>query len=176
VAKTEKKSRTQMKREMAALQKLGERLVGLTPDQLKKIDLEPELEEAVDLARTLTKHGAIKRQMQYIGALMRQVDANPIQSALERIDRGDSDDTLTHKQTEKWRDRLLSGDEALVERIVKRFPSIDKQRFDQLVESARNEKESGRPPKSARLLFRYLKPFAHYWAHDIQGDPKDQNH
>jgi ribosome-associated protein len=173
VAKTEKKSRTQIKKEMLALRKLGQRLVGLTPDQLEKMDLEPELKEAVELAGKLTKHGAKKRQLQYIGALMRQLDPAPIQSALDRFERGYHDDTFTHKQTEKWRDRLIEGDEALVETLLNRFSGLNKQQIDRLIENARDEKESGHPPKSARQLFRLLKPFAHHWAHDIKGDPKD---
>ena len=175
MANIEKKSRTQIKREMTALQKLGERLVALAPEGLERIPLEPELKEAIDLARTLTKRGAKRRQMQYIGALMRQVDSEPIQTALERLDRGQVDDTRTLKQTEKWREQLIKGDEALAETLLKRFPCLDKQRLGQLVQNTRNEKEAGRPPKSARMLFRYLKPYAHQWIHGIQADPQDRN-
>ena len=160
---------------MTALQKLGERLVALTPERLERISLEPELKEAIDLARTLTKHEAKRRQMQYIGALMRQENPEPIQIALERLDRGQDDDTRILKQTEKWRDRLIKGDEALVETLLKRFPSLDKQRIGQLIQYARNEKEAGRPPKSARVLFRYLKPYAHQWINGIQADPQDRD-
>ena len=167
MAETEKKSRSRLKREMQTLQKLGERLVELTPDQLRQIPLEEELREAVELARKLKKHEARRRQFQYIGSWMRQVDTDPIRKALERIDSGQQTDIRSFKQTEKWRDRLLSGDDALIRELSERFPDLDGQRIVHLVQNARTEKQTGRPPKSARALFRYLKPFAPRW---IYGD------
>ncbi len=165
MAGTEKKSRSQIKREMKALQKLGERLVGLAPEQLKQIPLEPELAEAVNLARKLKKHEAKRRQFQYIGLLMRQVDSEPIQNAFERLDQGRQLDTHTFMQTEKWRDRLLAGDEMLIRTLTERFQDLDTPRVSRLIQSARTERETGRPPRAARALFRYLTTFARRWVH-----------
>jgi len=82
---TDYKSRTQKKNEDRALQRLGEQLVTLPSRQLASIDLPDELLTAVEFARTIKSHGARRRQMQYIGALMRHIDPQPIETALERI-------------------------------------------------------------------------------------------
>jgi ribosome-associated protein len=173
MVETEKKSRSRLKREMQTLQKLGERLVELSPDQLRQIPLEEELREAVELARKLRKHEARRRQFQYIGSWMRQVNTGPIRKALERIDSGQQTDIRSFKQTEKWRDRLLSGDDTLLRELSERFSDLDGQRIARLVQTARAEKRTGRPPKSARALFRYLKPFAPRWENgDISGSSR----
>jgi hypothetical protein len=85
----EPKSRTQKKKEALSLQELGERLVKLSSQQLEAMDLPQELFKEIQFLKTLTKHGAYRRQMQYVGALMREFDSEPIQRALEVIDLGD---------------------------------------------------------------------------------------
>ena len=161
-----KKSRTQRKREVQSLQKLGEQLVALTPERLQQIPMEEELLEAVLLAKKLKKHEAKRRQLQYIGSLMRQVDPEPIQIALSRVDQEHQADIHVFRQTEKWRDQLLSGNNALILTLTERFEDMDSQKILRLTESSRSEKAAGRQPKSSRALFRYLKPFAHRWIHD----------
>ena len=161
-----KKSRTQLKREVQSLQKLGEQLVALTPEQLQQIPMEEELLEAVLLAKKLKKHEAKRRQLQYIGSLMRQVDPEPIQIAFSRVDQEHQVDIHVFRQTEKWRDQLLSGDNALIPTLTERFEDMDSQKILRLTESSRSEKAAGRQPKASRALFRYLKPFAHRWIHD----------
>ena len=161
-----KKSRTQLKREVQTLQKLGERLVELTPEQLQQIPMEEELLEAVLLAKKLKKHEAKRRQLQYIGSWMRQVDPEPIQIALSRVYQEHQADIHVFRQTEKWRDQLLSGDSALILTLTERFKDMDAQKILRLIESSRSEKAAGRQPKASRALFRYLKPFAHRWIHD----------
>ncbi len=165
MTENEKKSRTQRKREVESLQKLGGRLVELTPEQLQRIPMEEELAEAVDFAKTLKKHEAKRRQLQYIGSLMRQMDPEPIRIALTYIDQGHQSDIRVFRQTEKWRDRLLAGDERLIRTLTERFPDMDHQQILRLIESARSEKAADRKPKFSRTLFRYLKPFAHRWIH-----------
>jgi ribosome-associated protein len=83
----EQKSKSQIKREMLALQSLGEHMVDLSPNQISKIEMPQELREAVLFARTLKKSEARRRQMQYIGTLMRDADPEPIQKAVEAISR-----------------------------------------------------------------------------------------
>jgi ribosome-associated protein len=84
----EQKSKSQMKREMLALQSLGEQLVVLTLDQIKNMELPQDLREAVLFAKPLKRSETRRRQMQYIGALMRNADPEPIRKALEGISRG----------------------------------------------------------------------------------------
>jgi ribosome-associated protein len=84
----EYKSRTRKKNEDRALQRLGEQLVALPPGQLKTMELPDELLTAIEFARKLKNHGARRRQIQYIGALMRHIDPQPIETALDRIRSG----------------------------------------------------------------------------------------
>ena len=94
----EYKSKTQKKKEALALQVLGEKLLKLSPKQLENIDLPAEIYDAVQFAKTTRQHGALKRQMQYIGALMRQIDPAPIQEALDNIakNKGSGKNSLKH--------------------------------------------------------------------------------
>ncbi|MFZ7113536.1 MAG: ribosome biogenesis factor YjgA [Desulfatiglandales bacterium] len=153
----EQKSRSQLKREMLALQKMGERLVGLSPVLLEKMDLPAAVKDAVVQAQGMKRHGARRRQLQFIGALMRKIDPEPIQDALDRLDRGRQKEAWAFKETEVWRDRLVGGDDGLMEEIVHRFGDADRHHLRRLVLSARQEKEKGRPPKASRALFRYLR-------------------
>ena len=164
----EQKSRSQLKREMLALQKVGERLVALSPVLIEKMDLPPVLKEAVVQAQGVKKHGARRRQLQYIGTLMRKIDPEPIQDALDRLDRGQQKEAWAFKQTEDWRDRLIGGDDGLMEELVHRFADADRQHLRQLVLTARQEKEKRRPPKSSRALFRYLRSL--FESQDLPSD------
>ena len=82
---TDYKSRTRKKNEDRALQRLGEQLVALPSGQLECMELPDELLTAIEFARKIQKHGARRRQIQYIGALMRHIDPQPIETALDRI-------------------------------------------------------------------------------------------
>jgi ribosome-associated protein len=151
------KSRTRLKKEATALQKMGERLVRLSEDQLNRMELPQALLEAIRTVRTITSRGARRRQMQYIGTLMRKVDAEPIEQALLEIEQGNYRQARTFHRIEAWRDRLVGGDDDLIDEIVDALPEASRQRLGQLVRSARKEKEKNAPPKSARNLFRYLR-------------------
>ncbi|MFC1592123.1 ribosome biogenesis factor YjgA [Thermodesulfobacteriota bacterium] len=159
-ADPEKKSRTQMKRQVQDLQKVGERLVTLPPEVLNKIDLPPELREAVLAARSLKKHGARRRQMQYIGTLMRKIDAAPVAAAVEGLQRNEARQTTEFHQLEQLRDDLIDGANTLAEEVLERFVRAERQRLLQLVRNARKEKQEGSSLKAARALFRYLREVA----------------
>ncbi|GBC59898.1 hypothetical protein DENIS_0840 [Desulfonema ishimotonii] len=156
----ERKSRSQIKREVQALQKMGEQLVTLSKDQLNAIDMAPELREAVLFAKKSKKHEAVRRQMQRIGAIMREVDPEPVRKALEDIAGGKHQDALRFKQVEGWRDQILAGDDALLEELTGQFQDADRQKLRQLARNARKEKAAEKPPKSSRALFRYLMELA----------------
>jgi len=163
----EPKSKSQIKKEMLALQALGEKLAELTADQIKKIDMPLELRDALLFAKTINKGEARRRQLQYIGVLMRDADPEPIRKALDTIGRGQTLDATQFKELERWRDELVEGSDRLMEEIVSRFPGADRQTLRQLVLSARKEREGNKPPKASRALFRFLKalskqqPFYH---------------
>ncbi|MBI5097798.1 MAG: DUF615 domain-containing protein [Nitrospirae bacterium] len=152
----ELKSKTKKKREAEALQELGVQLVKLPAAQIEDIDLPVEIYNAVTLAKTL-KRGALRRQLQYIGTLMRQYDPAPVQEALHNIEEGNYKKAAAFKETEKWREELIAGNELLAEKIIKKYPDSDRQQLTQLVRNAIKERESNKPPKAFRALFRYLE-------------------
>ncbi|MDY6990023.1 MAG: ribosome biogenesis factor YjgA [Thermodesulfobacteriota bacterium] len=154
------KSRTQKKHEDRALQELGKQLVGLSSEQLANIDVPAELLEAVMVARETKKRGAKRRQMQYIGRLMREIDAGPVRHGLENIRRGDLDKARSFHKIEQWRDAIKAGQEQVVEEILASCPGAERKRLTQLARNARHDAENGKGVKSSRVLFRYLKEVA----------------
>ena len=142
---------------MLALQALGEKLVELSADQIKKIDMPLELLDALLFARTIKKGEARRRQLQYIGVLMREADPEPIRKALDIIGRGQLQDAKQIEELERWRDGLVEGSDGLLEEIVSRFPGAERQTLRRLVLSARKEREGNKPPKASRALFRFLR-------------------
>jgi len=149
-------SRTEKKNEAEDLQKLGGKLVKLSNAVLNDMNLPEELYDAVKFAQTIKSHGAIKRQMQYIGTLMRRIDSAPIQEAIDQIEQGSHHKAASFKEIETWRDELISGNKTLMEEILKDCPDADRQQLSQLVRNAVKEKASNKPPKAYRILFRYL--------------------
>ncbi|HAK60823.1 MAG TPA: ribosome-associated protein [Nitrospiraceae bacterium] len=153
----EQVSRTQKKKAALSLLALGKQLVTLSSEQLRSIDLPVDLLDAVTVAKSLKKHGARHRQMQYIGTLMRRHDPAPIQDALRRIEQGTRAQTEDHRKREKWRDELIAGNDLLIEEILIQLPHTDRQQLTDLVQRARQERAAKNPvPKAARILFRYL--------------------
>ncbi len=149
-------SKSQRKREMIARQKLGERLVALSPEQIDRMAVPAVLKEAVLFARALTRHGARRRQMQRIGVLMREVDPGPIQAALARLDHRRYEAVVQFKQAESWRDRLTAEGAPAVAELLAAFPSADRQRVRQLVRNAEKAGDAGKKARSSKQLFRYL--------------------
>ena len=156
-------SRTRKKREVEELQLIGEQLVNLTPDQLKNMNLPENLFKAVTEARQMARHEAKRRQMQYIGRLMRSVDAEPILASLQNIRQGDRRKALLFKQIEHWRDELKQGKTEIIEEILENCPTAERQRLHQLSRNARDPDENPKQAKKAsKALFRYLKAVCEY--------------
>lgn len=153
--RAKEKSKSQIKRELHALHDLGKQLVALPDSRLRKLELTQQLQAAVIDARRF-KRAALKRQLQYIAALMREVDAAAVKQALEDFNRPQQQEVEALHEVEAWRDALLAGDEALLDELVKRFQNADRQHLRQLVRNAAREQELNKPPKSARVLFREL--------------------
>ncbi|MGD8379810.1 MAG: ribosome biogenesis factor YjgA [Gammaproteobacteria bacterium] len=149
-------SRSQLKREAEALQRLGEELITLPAAQLARVPMPEMLESAVLAARDMRKRGALKRQRQYIGRVMREIDAAPVIEALERI-RGESELSKARlHRAEAWRDRLLAEGDAALGTLLAEHPGADRQHLRRLVREARAEASRDAPPRHARELFRYL--------------------
>jgi ribosome-associated protein len=152
----ERISRTQKKKTAQALQKLGEQLVLLSDAQFDALSLPEELLEAVAMARQMTSHEAKRRQLQYIGRLMREFDPADIKKALERITAGEDEKKRDFKRVERWREELVNGNEERLVWLADKYPSIDLQELRKLVTKARDEHPGANKKKDRRMLFRYL--------------------
>ena len=150
-------SRTRKKKDDHARQMLGERLVGLSVEQLERLGLSNEVREAVSLACKTIPHGARHRQVKHVGALLRQVDTAPIEKILDDIARGDYEKTLAFKKLETWRDQLRAGNMTVVDEILSACPLAQRQQLTQLARNAKKEFEGNKGVKASRALFRYLK-------------------
>jgi ribosome-associated protein len=148
-------SKTARKQQMHALQALGVELASLPAEHLRRLDLPEPLLDALLAAQRITAHEGRRRQLQYVGKLMRRVDPEPLQRALEDA-RGESRAavTLMHR-AERWRDRLLDDDAALTE-FLAQYPAVDAQELRAEIRSARRERADGHAPRHARALYRRL--------------------
>ena len=149
-------SKTRLKQQMHALQDIGEQLIQLDLKRLTELSLPEALTEAILEAKRMRKHGAIRRQMQFIGKLMRNVDATPIKQKLEAWNGVALQQTAWLHGLERWRERLLSDEQALGE-LAQQFPAADLQQLRALVRNARKERLANKPPKSFRALFQELQ-------------------
>ena len=148
-------SKSSLKREMHALQDLGEQLVALSPERLKKVPLPDSLYEAVRAAQGFRME-ARRRQMQYIGKLMRKIDPAPIQVQLDIFSGNSAVEVAKMHRLERLREQLLE-DEQTIGAIAETWPEADLQYLRTLRRNALKEREAARPPKSFREIFRVLR-------------------
>lgn len=141
---------------MSELQDLGAELVALSADQLKKIDLPDDLRQAVRDCQRYTQHEAHRRQLQYIGKLMRGLDAEPIRAALDDIKGISAAANARIHALERLRTRFLE-DEKVIGEIAATHPDADLQHLRQLRRNALKEQELGKPPRAFREIFRILR-------------------
>ena len=150
-------SKSQRKREMHALRDLGERLLTVPENQLRTLSA-TDIVEAVLTCKKITKGNARKRQLQYIGKLMRSADVEEIQQLVDRLDASSSAHVAQFHRLEQWRDGLISEEPATMEAVLAAFPEINRQHLRQLVRNAIAERNEERaPPVYFRRLFQYLK-------------------
>jgi ribosome-associated protein len=149
-------SKTRKKREMHELQALGTALAALSEAQLQAMALDAQLLAALLEAKRIKSHEAKRRQMQYIGRLMRELDPAPIRSRLGELEGTSAQATARHRRLEAWRERLIDDDEALTA-FAGEHPGADLQALRTLIRNARKEAALGKPPRAYRELFRVLK-------------------
>ena len=159
-------SKSQLKREMTALQDLGAELVALSRERLAKIDMPERLRDALLDAQRFTKHEARRRQMQYIGKIMRDIDAAPLQAAMDEIKGVSEAANIRQHQLEKLRTRLME-DEAAFSEVARDYPNVDLQHLRQLRRNALKETLQGKSPRAYRELFRELR--------DLEGKAATQD-
>jgi ribosome-associated protein len=154
----EQLSKTQIKAQMVAMQKLGESLVHLGQSSLAKIPMEPELLDAVMLARKiLRKKEGYRRQLQLIGKIMRHIDIVAIEQALSNIKSAHKKLNDAFHGIEMLRDDILIEGDSKIESTIVEYPQLDRQKMRQYVRQASKQQVENKPPKASRELFQYLK-------------------
>ena len=149
-------SKSEIKRDAEDLKQLGEKLVNLTKAKLTKVPLDDSLKDAIELAQRLQKE-ARRRQLQYIGKLLRSIDAEPIREALEKIENKHNQQQAMLHKLEILRDELVAkGDVALTD-LLNEHPSADRQQLRNLIRAAQKEKEQNKPSKAYREIYQILK-------------------
>jgi ribosome-associated protein len=149
-------SKTQRKKEMLELQALGVALVALPDSQIEAMGLADNLKQAVLEAKRIRSHEGRRRQLQYIGRVMRAVDPAPIRARLDAITGHSAQAAAQHRRLEAWRERLLADDEALTQ-FAAEHPGADLQKLRSLIRNTRKEQKEGKPPRAYRELFRSIK-------------------
>ena len=150
-------SKSRLKRDAHALAKLGAELAEISRADWLKLALPEALVGALEESRRIHSHGAHKRQMQYIGKLMRDIDPAPIQQYFEQQRLESRRQIKKHHRLEEWRDRLIKEADKAIQEFLTQYPQADRQHLRQLVRQARKESEQSKPARSSRTLFKYLR-------------------
>ena len=149
-------SKSEIKRDAEDLKQLGEKLVNLTKANLTKVPLDDSLKNAIELAQRLQKE-ARRRQLQYIGKLLRSIDAEPIREALEKIENKHNQQQAMLHKLEILRDELVAKGDAALTDLLNEYPSADRQQLRNLIRAAQKEKEQNKPSKAYREIYQILK-------------------
>lgn len=150
-------SKSQLKREMTALQELGEQLAALPAARLAALDIPERLRDALREWSRIRAHEGRRRHAQYIGKLMRDVDPEPLRQALLDATGESRAAVARMHQLEDWRERLLGGGDEALEAFLREYPATDVSALRQLVRATRAERAAQRPPRQYRALYQHLK-------------------
>ncbi len=165
-------SKSQLKRDMHDLQSLGEDLLTLPASRLEPLNLPEILLDAIKAAKKISNFEGRRRQMQYIGKLMRKIDAEPVRQAVADFKLGRAQDSLTLHESEAWRERLLAQDDALQD-FIAQHPGVDVQQLRSLVRAARKDAAAAPEQRSGRAfreLFQFIKAEAKRVAQDASAE------
>ena len=161
-AADDRPSKTRLKQESHDLQKLGQDLADLSDAALAAIDMPESLRDALAEYRRTKSHEGRRRQLQYVGKLMRSADADVLREAVAAATLGSAQNALALHQVERWRAELIADEEAMT-RWMAEHPETDTQQLRSLVRAARRDAAGlapeARQPKSFRELFQFIKPF-----------------
>jgi ribosome-associated protein len=170
-------SKSQLKREMTALQKLGEELIAESRDRVKRVPMPEDVRDAILECQQIKDHEGRRRQLQYVGKKMRTLEPDEIAAIQRTLDswRGQSKaDTAAMHALERQREKLLADDSALTD-LKSRYPEIDMQHLRGLIRNARKEQAESKPPKAYREIFQILKQLqAPSSAPEAEDDGADQ--
>ncbi|GGC81406.1 MULTISPECIES: ribosome biogenesis factor YjgA [Vreelandella] len=153
----ERPSKSQLKREMHALQALGETLIAMRPAERARFPLSDDMLRAIEETSRIRSHEGRRRHMQYVGKLIRKEDLTAIQGVFDAIEQEKEQRDHAFHRLEKWRDRMVDEGDDGVDLFMADYPNADRQALRQLVRNARKEREQGKPPTSSRKLFKHLR-------------------
>lgn len=156
-AESEKPSKSQLKRDMTALQALGEELIDLPASQMASIPMPENLREAIEAARLLKSREAIRRQAQRIGKLMREIDPAEIRHALQKLKMGKTQETKHFHEVEQLREQLIENGDTALNSIINSYPDLDRQHLRQLIRNAKKDREKGKKTGAELELFKFLR-------------------
>jgi ribosome-associated protein len=162
-------SKTKLKAEADAQQAIGVKLTSLPSNKLAQLDLPERLVDAINEAKRITANGAIRRQRQYIGTLMREIDIAPIVEQLEKWEGKNTAENAYFHNLERWRTRLIE-DEKVLSDFIAQYPHVDSQQIRALIRNARKEAAANKPPKSSRELFKLLREVTSQTSDDRASD------
>ena len=158
----ERPSKSELKRQMTVLQKLGEELVNEARDRVKRVPMPEDVRDAILECQQIKDHEGRRRQLQYVGKKMRTLDEEEVAAIQRTIDswKGLSKaDTANMHAMERRRDKLLTDDKALTV-LLSENPELDVQHLRTLIRNARKEQAENKPPKAYREIFQILKQIA----------------
>ncbi|MDE1183630.1 ribosome biogenesis factor YjgA [Paraburkholderia sp.] len=170
-------SKSQLKRDMHALQELGEALIALPKDALKRMPMPEKLDDAVRDARRITDHEGKRRQVQYVGRVMRTLtdeETGAIRTAIDSYNGVNKAETAKLHWIERTREKLLANDDALTE-FIRQHPDADPQAGRTLIRNARKEAEQNKPPRAFRELFQWIKSADGKSAQDDDAEAEDRD-
>lgn len=151
-------NKTQIKKEIATIFAMAEEISELTPAQIAEFELPEKIETALLDAGKMGKNAARKRLLKYITAQLRMLDTEAVQEKLARMKNKSAHAVREHHQAERWRDRLVEDtSNQQLTLLIGEYPDADSQHLRQLQRNAQKETKEGKPPKSARQLYKYLK-------------------
>lgn len=156
----EKPSRTQMKLQARRLQETAVQLLELPRSDLERLDIPDKLKSALLDCREMTRHGAVRRQKQHIGAIMRTIDPAPVEAAVKQLNMERERAARRFQKMEAWREQLIKshhqGDSSVLDLFLKTHPDTDRRRLIQLIRNAVNAAGSPREKQARKKVFQYI--------------------
>ncbi|MGJ7916937.1 ribosome biogenesis factor YjgA [Massilia sp. LXY-6] len=155
-------SKSELKRQSNELQKLGEQLIEAPRDRVKRVPMPDEVRDAILMCQTITNHEGRRRQLQYVGKMMRSLDEEEvavIQRTIESWKGTSKAEAAALHALERRREKLLADDKALTQ-LLEEHPQLDVQHLRTLIRNARKEQAENKPPKAYREIFQILKDLA----------------
>ncbi|MGO4475357.1 ribosome biogenesis factor YjgA [Massilia sp. 2TAF26] len=170
-------SKSELKRQSNELQKLGEQLIEAPRDRVKRVPMPDEVKDAILMAQTITNHEGRRRQLQYVGKMMRSLDEEEvavIQRTIESWKGTSKAEAAALHALERRREKLLADDKALTQ-LLGEHPELDAQHLRTLIRNARKEQAENKPPKAYREIFQILKDLAKAPKAAAEGDGEEES-